>query len=198
MRAQKPERVTAPATALLALEEVKEFLRIEQDETAEDSLLGSLIASAEATLDGYSGLLGRALIDQQWLQRFSDFPACDQLCLPLGLVRAAPTVTYRDTLGGEQSFTGFHLVTTALGPAIELQDGLTWPQTATRPDAVTVTWTAGYGPDPEDVPEIFRTVALQLIAHWYGTRETVNVGNIVTEVPWGLRQTIAAMGAAVG
>lgn len=198
MRAQKPERVTAPATALLTLAEVKQFLRIEEEETEEDTLLGSLIASATGTLDGYSGLLGRALIDQQWRQRFDDFPDCDRLCLPLGLVKTAPVVTYYDTQGGTQTFDRFHLVATALGPAIELQDGLTWPQTATRPDAVTVTWTAGYGPDPEDVPEIFRTVALQLIAHWYGTREAVNVGNIVTEVPWGLRQTIAAMGAVTG
>ncbi len=198
MRAQKPERVTAPATALLTLAEVKEFLRIEVDETEEDALLGSLIASATVTLDGYGGLLGRALIDQQWRQRFSDFPDWDRLPLPLGLVRTAPVVTYRDTLGGEQTFDRFHLVTTALGPAIELEDGATWPQTATRPDAVTVTWTAGYGPDAADVPEVFRTAALQLIAHWYGTREAVNVGNIVTEVPWGLRQTIAAMGAVTG
>jgi uncharacterized phiE125 gp8 family phage protein len=198
MRAQKPERVTAPATALITLAEVKQYLRIEEDEIAEDLLLGSLILSATNTLDGYSGLLGRALVDQQWRQRFSDFPEGDLLPLPLGTVRTPPVVTYRDTLGGEQSFTAFHLVTTALGPAIELQDGATWPQTATRPDAVTVTWTAGYGPAPADVPEIFRTAALQLIAHWYGTRETVNVGNIVTEVPWGLRQTIAAMGAVTG
>lgn len=198
MRAQRPERVTAPATRLVSLEEVKQFLRIEADETEEDTLLGSLILSAEATLDGYSGLLGRALIDQVWRQRFDDFPPCDQLRLPLGPLVATPTVTYRDTLGGEQEFESFHLVTTALGPAIELEDGATWPQTATRPDAVTVTWLAGYGPGPEDVPEIFRTVALQLIAHWYGTREAVNVGNIVTEVPWGLRQTIAAMSAVTG
>jgi uncharacterized phiE125 gp8 family phage protein len=198
MRAQKPERVTAPATALLTLAEVKQFLRIEEDEIEEDGLLGSLIASATVTLDGYGGLLGRALIDQQWRQRFSDFPACDQLRLPLGPVATAPVVTYRDTQGGEQSFTRFHLVSTALGSAIELEDGATWPQTATRPDAVTITWTAGYGDMPGDVPEVFRTAALQLIAHWYGTREAVNVGNIVTEVPWGLRQTIAAMGAVTG
>jgi uncharacterized phiE125 gp8 family phage protein len=198
MRAQKPELVTAPATALITLAEAKEFLRIEADETAEDTLLGSLITSATVTLDGYSGLLGRALIAQQWRQRFSDFPACDQLRLPLGPVSDAPTITYRDTQGGEQSFDRFHLVSTALGPAIELEDGATWPQTATRPDAVTITWTAGFGEEPADVPEIFRTVALQLIAHWYANRETVNVGNIVTEVPWGLRQTIAAMGAVVG
>jgi uncharacterized phiE125 gp8 family phage protein len=56
-----------------------------------------------------------------------------------------------------------------------------------------VTWTAGYGGTPADVPEPFQVAALQLIAHWYATREAVNVGNIVTEVPWGLRQTIAAM-----
>lgn len=198
MRAQKPERVTAPAADLLTLEEVKQFLRIEPDETEEHPLLSSLVASATGTLDGYGGLLGRALVDQQWRQRFSDFPACEQLRLPLGLVRTAPTVTYRDTQGGEQTFERFHLVTTALGPAIVLEDGATWPQTATRPDAVTITWTAGYGPNAADVPEIFRTAALQLIAHWYANREAVNIGNIATEVPWGLRQTIAAMSAVTG
>lgn len=193
MRAQRPERVTSPASGVVTLAAVKEFLRIEADETGEDALLGTLIASASHHLDGYGGLLGRALITQQWRQRFSDFPYGDDLPIPLGPVQGTPTISYVDQLGGTLSFTGFHLVSLPLGPALELQDGLAWPLPATRPDAVTVTWSAGYGDAPADVPEPFQVAALQLIAHWYATREAVNVGNIVSEVPWGLRQTIASM-----
>lgn len=193
MRAQRPERVTAPASGIVTLAQVKEFLRIDEDEAGENALLNTLIASASHHLDGYGGLLGRALITQGWRQRFSDFPCGDDLPIPLGPVQGTPTISYVDQLGATQSFSGFHLISLPLGPALELQDGLAWPLPATRPDAVTLSWTAGYGNAPADVPEPFQIAALQLIAHWYGTRETVNVGNIVTEVPWGLRQTIASM-----
>jgi uncharacterized phiE125 gp8 family phage protein len=198
MRAQKPELVTAPATALLTLAEVKQFLRIECDEFEEDALLGSLIASATATLDGYGGLLGRALITQGWRQKFDDFPASNTIPLPLGRVQAVGAVSYLDERDEQASFTAWHLIETHLGPAIMLDDDATWPTTATRPDAVTISWTAGYGNAASEVPEVFRLAALQLIAHWYANREAVNVGNIVTEVPWGLRQTIASMRAFGG
>jgi uncharacterized phiE125 gp8 family phage protein len=193
MRAQRPERVTAPASGIVTLAQVKEFLRIDEDEAGENALLNTLIASASYHLDGYGGLLGRALITQGWRQRFSDFPEGDDLPIPLGPVQGTPTISYVDQLGTPTSFTGFHLISLPLGPALELQDGLAWPLPATRPDSVTLTWTAGYGNTPADVPEPFQIAALQLIAHWYATREAVNVGNIVTEVPWGLRQTIASM-----
>lgn len=193
MRAQRPERVTAPASGIVGLAQVKEFLRIDEDEAEENDLLNTLIASAGLHLDGYGGLLGRALVTQQWRQRFSDFPHSDCLPIPFGPVQGTPTLSYIDQLGVTQSFTGFHLVSLGLGPALELQDGLAWPLAATRPDAVTLTWTAGYGDDEAAVPEPFQLAALQLIAHWYAAREAVNVGNIVTEVPWGLRQTIGAM-----
>jgi uncharacterized phiE125 gp8 family phage protein len=195
VHAQAPERVSAPATPLLSLDEVKLFLRIEPEEHEEDSLLGHLIGAATAALDGWAGLLGRALIDQQWRQRLSAFPDEPRLALPLGPVRAPPQVLYRDPAGAEQSFADFHLVRTALGPGIALADGARWPATAVRPDAVTLTWTAGYGPSPSDVPEPVRTAALLLIAHWHQNREAVVIGTIATEVPWGLRQLIAQLRA---
>lgn len=35
------------------------------------------------------------------------------------------------------------------------------------------------------VPESVRTSALLLVGHWYDHRESVNVGNITSEVPMG-------------
>lgn len=42
------------------------------------------------------------------------------------------------------------------------------------------------GPVPPDLAE----AVLQLAAHWYEVREAVNIGNIVNEVPFGVREIV--------
>jgi len=193
MRAQKPELVTAPASSLLSLEEVKQYLRIESDDTDEDLALNSMIGAAVSSLDGYSGLLGRALLTQSWRQSFDSFPEDGRLPIALGTVQNVDTLDYVDDLGSSRTFDAWHLVNELIGPALVLQDSATWPSTVIRPDAVTVTWTAGYGESPDDVPDQFRVAALQIIGHWYSNREAVTHGSQAVEVPWGLRQIIASM-----
>ncbi|MEM6907179.1 MAG: head-tail connector protein [Pseudomonadota bacterium] len=196
MRGQKPELVTAPATALLSLSETKEFLRIDGDD--DDALLASLIGAATAKLDGYQGLVGRALITQTWRQHFDDFPVGNRLALAFGPAQSVASLSYKDQTGGSASFASFHLVDEPIGPVIALEDGASWPSTATRPDAVTVEWVAGFGDAPSDVPESVRLAGLQLIAHWYANREAVSVGVSVAELPWAVTQTITAFRAFGG
>ena len=190
MRAQKPELVTAPANPLLLLDEVKEFLRIEVDDTDEDVVLNTLIDSATAQLDGHRGMLGRALLTQTWKQCFDDFPDRSWIMLPVGPIQSVTSGAYIDQQGGNQQFDAFHLVDWPLGPAIQLEDGATWPSTATRPDAITVTWEAGFGDSASDVPAMIRTAALQLVAHLYAHREAVSEG-VSVPLPYGLEHIIA-------
>ncbi|WP_257556425.1 head-tail connector protein [Sphingobium sp. CFD-2] len=168
MKALAPVRTVAPSSAILSLADAKAHLRVLHDD--EDALITALIAAAEAHLDGFSGVLGRALVTQEWERSFDAFPACNSFRLPLGPLGDEVTLSYFDADDVEQTFSDFHAVSDAIGPMIVLQDGATWPSTAARPDAVKVAWRCGYG-DVADVPPAIIHAAKLMIGHWYANRE---------------------------
>ena len=59
-----------------------------------------------------------------------------------------------------------------------------WPATRYQTNAVTVRIRVGYGADGTAVPAAIRQWMLLQISHWYEHRESVNVGNIVNEMPY--------------
>jgi uncharacterized phiE125 gp8 family phage protein len=179
--AQKPRRTVAPAEPLLTLQEVKTHLRIDHEE--EDAYLEGLIQAAAEHLDGRAGILGRALVSQTWVQEWDGFPACRRLRLPLPDIQSV-AITYLDASGMGQTLSedDYHVTHDARSGLVVLDDAASWPSTADRPDAVTATMVAGFGA-ADDVPRPIRTAALIALAHWYKTREAVNIGNIVNEMP---------------
>lgn len=187
MKALAPVRTEAPSQALLELTDAKAHLRVLHSD--EDALIEGLVAAAQAHLDGFSGVLGRALVTQEWSRSFDGLPACTSFRLPLGPLGDAVSVTYFDAAGVEQSFTDFHAVADAIGPMVVLTDGAQWPSTATRPDAVTVTWTCGYG-DPADVPAAIIHAAKLLIGHWYANREAAAPSGM-NDLPMAVQALIA-------
>lgn len=168
MRALAPVRTAAPAESILTTAEARAHLRVTS--TDEDTYITALIAAAEAYLDGYSGVLGRALVTQTWAQSFDDFPKCAELRLPLGNVQSVSSVSYYDENNASQTFTDFAVVTDARGPKLVLDADASWPGTYDRPDAVTVTWVCGYGA-ASDIPEAIIHAAKLLIAQWFDHRE---------------------------
>ena len=58
-----------------------------------------------------------------------------------------------------------------------------------RPQAetITVTFDAGYGSQAGSAPKPLHQAILMLVAHWFQNRETVNVGNIVTELDYAVK-----------
>jgi len=190
-----PSRSTAPASALLTLEDAKTHLRVDDD--VDDALIDGLIGAATDLLDGYSGILGRALITQTWRQSFSAFPVCgeiaDRFRLPLGPLRAVTSIKYYDALDVEQDFTEFTAVSDALGPMVVLNYGSWWPITAIRPDAVTVTWTCGYGDSAADVPAPIIHAAKLLVGDWYDNRDDTAIGQSIAPsvMPNGVRMLLA-------
>jgi uncharacterized phiE125 gp8 family phage protein len=185
MKAFAPSRTAAPAAALLSVEDAKAHLHV--DTIDEDDYIAALVAAATSYLDGYSGVLGRALGEQTWEQSFDSFPADRCLRLPLGKLIAVEGVAYFDAANAAQSFTGFHEATDAIGPMIILEDGQSWPSTYARPDAVTVTWTCGFA----EVPVAIIHAVKLLIGHWYANREAVVTGTITAQVPIAVGTLIA-------
>lgn len=170
MRALAPTRTAAPAESILTIAEARAHLRVTSSD--EDTYITSLIAAAEAYLDGYSGVLGRALVTQTWAQSFSDFPSCDEIRLPLGQIQSVSSITYYDEANSSQTLAAsdYSVVTDGGGPKIVLAADASWPGTYDRPDAVTVTWVCGYG-DAADIPEAIIHAAKLLIGQWFDRRE---------------------------
>lgn len=161
-----PVLVTAPAEMPVSLAEAKAHLRV--DGAGEDGLIGALILAATQHLDGWSGVLGRCLVTQEWrivLPRFPVFPR-DEMRLPLAPVQSA-TISY---FNGENISTtlasGFDLA----GERLMLSYGSTWPNTTWRADAVAVNFVAGYG-EPEAVPAPIKQAILLMVGHWFQNRE---------------------------
>lgn len=158
------ERIVAPATPLLSLDEVKLQCRVDSDD--EMFLLSDCIAAATAYLDARDGVLGEALVTQTWRATWSAAPVGD-IVLPLGPVQSVVQIRYVDVAGAEQTLASdqYRLA----GSVIQLVDGATWPAVADRAAAFWVDFVAGYGAAAA-VPETTRQLARMLVAEMFDRR----------------------------
>ena len=176
-------RTVAPAATPVSVAEAKEHLRLDGYE--EDGLVGRLIAAATAHFDGWGGVLGRALVTQTWAATYEALEA--PLILPLAPATSVASVTYADVGGATQTLAAdqWRLIEGADAARVEPAEGVTWPQTAERSDAVTVTFTAGYG-GAADVPEALRHAILMTVHDLYEHRGEAVIGGGVRRVPLGV------------
>ena len=175
----------------VTLAEVKAHLHIEDDD--QDVLLETYMEAATARLDGRDGLIGKALITQSWAMKLDGFPPkC--IMLPLPPLQSVDEITYLDPYGDEQTLQS--VITTGIGdgnPAkIYPAQGQSWPITADLPECVTVTFTAGFGSEPEDVPAALRHAILMDVAHLYENREAVILNGAAQVLPQGYMSLISA------
>jgi uncharacterized phiE125 gp8 family phage protein len=162
-------------------------LRVDHDE--DDAYISALIAAATDYLDGAFGVLGRALVTQTWQMGLADWPAASAMVLPVPPVQAVTSVSYFDAGNAPQVLAAenYRLVASESRALIELVDGVGWPESYSRSDAISVTFTAGYGDTADDVPEPIRQAVRLLVAHWYDSaRAAVSEGDLVA-IPFGVR-----------
>ncbi|MGL4443248.1 MAG: head-tail connector protein, partial [Alsobacter sp.] len=147
----KPQLVTAPAVRIISLDEAKRHCRVIG--TNEDALIEALILAAESYLDGHTGVLGRALINQTWRESCSNFPSQwrdswsvdpDNVLLPLALQPIASITSVKYYAEGETTLTTvdpdtYRLIAKPSGVYLELVEDESWPEpVANRSDAVQV------------------------------------------------------------
>jgi uncharacterized phiE125 gp8 family phage protein len=98
--------------------------------------------------------------------------------LPLGPVQSVTTVKYYNSANSQATLStaNYALYTDALGPYVGWLYGYSVPSLYARADAIEVTFIAGYGDEPKDVPAPIRHAILMIVGHLYENRETVNVG----------------------
>lgn len=163
-----PVLVTPPAAYPVNLAQAKSQCRV--DHTDDDADIQSYLDAAIEHLDGYGGILGRALVNQTWRQDFAGF--CDVMRLPLAPLVSITSVTYYDADNALQTLSAatYTSYTDARGPVIALNYGQTWPAVYPRPNAVSVTFVAGYGAAATDVPSRIRNAIRIHVEQMYRTR----------------------------
>lgn len=182
-------RTSAPAGLPVSLDTVKLHCRVDSDD--EDVLITSLIGAAVDYLDGPSGILGRAILQQTWqLERDSWF---DTLALPLEPIDSV-VLTYTDAAGDSQTVAAenYELVRQpSQRTRIVLKDSFTRPALNTSASyPVQIAMVAGYA-DADAVPEAIKVAIQLMVGHWYLNREAVALGSIATEIPMGASALLA-------
>jgi len=181
-------RTVDPAELPVSLEEAKQYCRVNHDD--ENSLIESLLAAAVGYLDGPSGILGRAIIEQEWLLELDAWP--NRLALPIEPVTNV-AVSYINTSGTETTVPENQLVITDAPSArtvLEWVDGIQAPELKNARYPVKVTITAGFGA-AADVDEGLKVAIKMLVGHWYDNRETVVMGMSVVELPMAVSALLA-------
>lgn len=110
---------------------------------------------------------------------WSGFPTKDSIELVRRPVQSSaspvvvPVVTYNDTNGDLQTFDPSNY--TCYADKITLNVNCAWPLTDRRQDCIQITYQAGFGNDPSDVPARLQLADLFLANHFWENRSIVSV-----------------------
>lgn len=171
-----PELVTAPTGEVVSVADLREYLRIDGHE--EDYLVQTLRDAAVAHLDGWKGILGRAILSQTWREEFT---AWGDLRLSLPDVSSA-TVTYADENGAWQPATGT-LRHDACGWYVETDETVSAELIRVEYDCALPS---------EQLPAVVMAVKM-MVSHWFDNRGVMGgtgemplaVDAILTPLRWG-------------
>jgi uncharacterized phiE125 gp8 family phage protein len=165
-------RTVAPASRPITLDEAKAQVRVTGAD--EDTLLTALIGAATDHLDGPTGILGRAILQQTWTVDLTGWS--DPIFLPIEPVQSV-TVTYTSTAGTTLTLSEseYDLLRCAgEAPSLRPKFGGAWPELGAARLPVRVTVVAGEATAPEDIKAAIK----MLVAHWYEHREAVATGTM--------------------
>lgn len=176
------KRTVDPTVMATTLKRAKKQVELLETEDAHDAHLTALIGAATEHVEQYTR---RALITQTWRLTLDRFPC--EIVLPRPPVQSVSSITYVDDDGATQTLSS-SLYQTCLesSPArIVPAYNEVWPTVRNIPEAVQVTYVAGYGAAATDIPEQFQQIILLLVGHWFEHREAIVSGTSAAEVPLG-------------
>lgn len=164
--------------------ELKSHLRVTS--TAQDGEILAALEAAIAEIDG-PGLLGRAMISQQFEQPSGPVASSCDIELDITPAQSLDGVDFIKSDGSSLAadLADFELISDGERAWIRASNG--WPSDlARRPDAIKLTFTAGFGDNPADVPATLRAAVKLLAAHRFEVREEVVIGTITSKIPRGV------------
>ena len=175
-------RTIAPTAYPVTIQEAMTHCRQADysDEVVEE--MARLIAAATEHAESVSR---RSFLTQTWELTLSDWPSDDVIRLPRPPILAspAPVVQYVDSNGDTQTLDAANYLLNTHGARITLAHNQSWPDVREQDNAVTITYTAGYGATHDAVPQLIRQAVLSIVVHWYDFRGEILTGTIQSGLP---------------
>jgi len=172
----------------VSLDELKQAARVDFDD--DDAILMTYLQAAVDHLDGWNGILGRAIINQDWKIWLGDWPL-GGIVLPFGDV-SQTSVRYYAANGQQETLDAslYELIETATGAEIRFKSGFAAPELDYDSSRlIEVRFTTGYGDDAAAVPASIKVAIMLLATHWYENREAVT-GRNLTRLPFAVDRLI--------
>lgn len=183
--------VTAPSSAVLSLDEMKNYLRLETSFTADDSLLSSLIKAGTLKIEQF---IHSGLISQTWdlwldaiptVNKKNDwwdgtrqgsivtyFSLSDSISLRMGNIRSVVSFTSYDLDNNATVFasTNYIVDDKNLEGRLVLNNGSVWPVNLRSRNAVQIRFKTGFGTDKSQVPDDIKNALKLIVGHFYENR----------------------------
>lgn len=173
-------RTVDPAEYPVTLSEVKRALKLGTTTSDDDLELNDLIPVA---VDMVERDAQRALARQTWALYMDEFP-CEEIELRMPPVISVTSVTYIDTEGDSQTVSTSNYDTDLKSSPARIfpAEGTYWPSTDCVPNAVTVTFVAGYA---ASVPKVaYQAIMLAVKSLYFGCDAGEAYWHFVNRLRW--------------
>ena len=162
-------RFGSPAFEPVSLAEVKKHLEIADADHSHDQHLSALIQTARELVEHDTQAI---LATGTFTMTLDDFPDEDEIELPIKPVSSVTSITYIDTGGTTRTMSSSDYVLDSNEPTPEIRLAYLamWPVTRGEPNAVTITFVAGYS-SAATVERKFKQMMLLDIARNFQDRE---------------------------
>lgn len=167
-----------PAVEPIDLDYTKTFLRIDGDD--ENALLETLIKTARHQIEN---MIGRALINRRFKYR-GVLPGQSRIILPRPPLVSVDALRVFDEDGVSADIsTAFYTYNARVEPGeLALVSGFSWSEFLSGACQIEIEFTAGYGPDPVDIPLPIRQAILLLVTRHFEHRDREQSPSVPTMV----------------
>jgi uncharacterized phiE125 gp8 family phage protein len=178
------QAVTTATDDAISLEEIKDHLRIERGETADDEYLEGL---RDVATEHVQDLTGLRLLTSVWYSYREDWPDHDNFELPYAPLQsvASTGITYTPSSGGSLKFssTGWQQDSVSVPPRVVLKYDNDWPsEQLDINNPIRIKATYGYATSSK-IPASLKHAMLLMIGNWYEHRESIVMGVSPAEIP---------------
>jgi len=151
---------TAPTTEPVAIPELKEWLGYGADD--QDNIFAELLRAARMHVEH---ITWRQLVTATYTLKLDTFPRV--IYLPRSPLQSVTSIQYVDHDGNTQTLATANYQISGTEPAEIVEAyNVTWPITRDIKDAVTITYTSGYGVG-HTIPEPLRHAILMIASGWW-------------------------------
>ena len=164
-----PIFVEGPAVEPVTLTEMKVYLRVDDDDDAQDSVIAGLVKAARLLVEGASR---RVLIEQRWRVVLDRWPKGGVVLLPLSPLISVESIKVFDAKGAATDVATGAIDSDRFSdpPRIAVTDA---PEPGKARNGIAIEVLAGYGGTAEAVPAGLRLAVKILVAHWFENRGDV-------------------------